>query len=70
MTEHKYSVLFREIKDMGGQYFDGRLGIETLYELARWIDAVGSTVATIIEQGRPIQQDRRPQTRLLFGEGS
>jgi serine protease Do len=40
LTEHKYSVIFREIKDMGRQYIDGRLGIDTLHELARWIDSL------------------------------
>ncbi len=40
LIEHKYSVIFREVKDMGRQYLDGRLGIETLHELARWIDAL------------------------------
>jgi S1-C subfamily serine protease/predicted esterase len=40
LSEHKYSVIFREVKDMGRQYLDGRLGIETLHELARWIDAL------------------------------
>ena len=40
LTEYKYSVIFREIKNMGRQYIDGRLGIETLHELARWIDSL------------------------------
>ena len=40
LSEHKYSVIFREIKDMGRQYIDGRLGIDTLHELARWIDSL------------------------------
>ncbi len=40
LTEYKYPVLFREIKDMGRQYIDGRLGIDTLHELVRWIDSL------------------------------
>ena len=40
LSEYKYSVIFREIKDMGRQYIDGRLGIDTLDELARWIDSL------------------------------
>ncbi|HEY7153711.1 MAG TPA: PDZ domain-containing protein, partial [Gemmataceae bacterium] len=40
LTEHKYSVIFREIKDMGRQYIDGRLGIDTLDEIARWVDSL------------------------------
>jgi S1-C subfamily serine protease len=40
LTEFKYSVIFREIKDMGRQYIDGRIGIDTLDEMARWIDSL------------------------------
>ncbi|HEY7309398.1 MAG TPA: PDZ domain-containing protein [Gemmataceae bacterium] len=40
LTEHKYPVIYREIKDMGRQYIDGRNGIDTLDELARWIDSL------------------------------
>jgi S1-C subfamily serine protease/predicted esterase len=40
LTEYKYPVTFREVKDMGRQYIDGRLGIDTLHELARWIDSL------------------------------
>jgi serine protease Do len=40
LTERKYPVIFREIKDMGRQYIDGRLGMDTLHELARWIDSL------------------------------
>ena len=40
LTEYKYPVIFRAIKDMGRQYIDGRLGIDTLHELARWIDSL------------------------------
>jgi S1-C subfamily serine protease len=40
LTEFKYSVIFREIKDMGRQYIDSRIGIDTLDEMARWIDSL------------------------------
>ncbi|HEY7424373.1 MAG TPA: hypothetical protein VH682_09115, partial [Gemmataceae bacterium] len=40
LTERKYPVIFREIKDMGRQYIDGRLGIDTLDEIARWVDSL------------------------------
>jgi hypothetical protein len=40
LTDHKYPVIYREIKDMGRQYIDGRNGIDTLDELARWIDSL------------------------------
>ena len=40
LNEHKYPVIYREIKDMGRQYIDGRNGIDTLDELARWIDSL------------------------------
>jgi serine protease Do len=40
LAERKYPVIYREIKDMGRQYIDGRLGIDTLEELARWIDSL------------------------------
>jgi S1-C subfamily serine protease len=40
LAEHKYPVLFRDIKDMGRQYIDGRLGIDILHELARWLDSL------------------------------
>jgi S1-C subfamily serine protease len=40
LTEYKYPVIFREVKNMGRQYIDGRLGIDTLHELARWLDSL------------------------------
>jgi S1-C subfamily serine protease/predicted esterase len=40
LAERKYPVIYREIKDMGRQYIDSRLGIETLEELARWLDSL------------------------------
>ncbi len=40
LIERKYPVIYREIKDLGRQYLDGRLGIDTLEELARWIDSL------------------------------
>jgi predicted esterase len=40
LLEWKYPVIYREIKDLGRQYIDGRLGIDTLEELARWIDSL------------------------------
>jgi S1-C subfamily serine protease/predicted esterase len=40
LAERKYPVMYREIKNMGRQYIDGRLGIDTLSELARWIDSL------------------------------
>jgi serine protease Do len=40
LIERKYPVIYREIKDLGRQYIDGRLGIDTLEELARWIDSL------------------------------
>ena len=40
LIERKYPVIYREVKDLGRQYLDGRLGIETLEELARWIDSL------------------------------
>ncbi|MHB1422283.1 MAG: PDZ domain-containing protein [Gemmataceae bacterium] len=40
LIEKKYPVIYREIKNMGRQYIDGRLGIDTLEELARWIDSL------------------------------
>jgi serine protease Do len=39
LKDKKYPVIYREIKDMGRQYLDGRLGIDTLEEIARWIDS-------------------------------
>jgi predicted esterase len=36
LTEHKYPVIHREIKDMGHQYLD----LKTLEELVRWIDSL------------------------------
>ncbi len=40
LLEKKYPVIYREIKNLGRQYIDGRLGIDTLEELARWIDSL------------------------------
>jgi serine protease Do len=40
LIEKKYPVIYREIKNMGRQYIDGPLGIDTLEELARWIDSL------------------------------
>jgi serine protease Do len=40
LKEKKYPVIYREIKNLGRQYIDGRLGIDTLDELARWIDSL------------------------------
>jgi S1-C subfamily serine protease len=40
LIERKYPVIYREVKDLGRQYLDGRLGIDTLEELARWIDSL------------------------------
>jgi hypothetical protein len=40
LTEFKYSVLYREIANMGHQYIDGALGWPALDELARWIDSL------------------------------
>jgi serine protease Do len=40
LKDKKYPVIYREIKNMGRQYIDGRLGIDTLDELARWIDSL------------------------------
>ncbi len=40
LIEKKYPVIYREIKNLGRQYIDGRLGIDTLEELARWIDSL------------------------------
>jgi serine protease Do len=40
LKERKYPVIFREIKNMGRQYIDGRDGIDTLEEVARWIDSL------------------------------
>ena len=40
LLEKKYPVIYREIPNLGRQYIDGRLGIDTLEELARWIDSL------------------------------
>src|SRR5579875_3715487 len=40
LLDKKYPVIFREIQNLGRQYIDGQLGIETLEELARWIDSL------------------------------
>jgi serine protease Do len=40
LIEKKYPVIYREIPNLGRQYIDGRLGIDTLEELARWIDSL------------------------------
>ncbi|MGH7224029.1 MAG: PDZ domain-containing protein, partial [Gemmataceae bacterium] len=40
LTERKYPAIYREVKNLGRQYLDGRLGIDTLDELARWIDSL------------------------------
>jgi hypothetical protein len=40
LGEHKYSVIYREIADMGHQYIDGRAGLPTLEELVRWVDSL------------------------------
>jgi len=40
LVEKKYPVIYREIQNLGRQYIDGRLGIDTLEELARWIDSL------------------------------
>ncbi len=40
LKERKYPVIYREIKDMGRQYIDSRIGIDTLEEVARWIDSL------------------------------
>jgi serine protease Do len=40
LAERKYPAIYREVKDLGRQYLDGRLGIDTLEELARWIDSL------------------------------
>jgi serine protease Do len=39
LIEKKYPVIYREINNLGRQYIDGRLGLDTLEELARWIDS-------------------------------
>jgi serine protease Do len=36
LSAHKYPVVFREIAEMGNQYFD----VVTLHELIRWIDSL------------------------------
>ncbi len=36
LLEHKYSVIHREIADMGHEYLDRK----TLEELVRWIDSL------------------------------
>jgi serine protease Do len=40
LVEQKYPVIYREIKLLGHQYIDGKLGIDTLNELIRWIDTL------------------------------
>jgi serine protease Do len=40
LIEKKYPVIYREIPNLGRQYIDGKLGINTLEELARWIDSL------------------------------
>jgi serine protease Do len=40
LIEKKYPVIYREVPNLGRQYIDGRLGIDTLEELARWIDSL------------------------------
>jgi serine protease Do len=40
LLDKKYPVIFREIQNLGRQYIDGQLGIDTLEELARWIDSL------------------------------
>ena len=40
LTERKYPAVYREVKNLGRQYLDGQLGIDTLEELARWIDSL------------------------------
>lgn len=37
---HKYPVMLREIKNMGHEYIDGKLGVPTLEELVRWLDSL------------------------------
>ena len=36
LVDNKYSVIFREIPEMGHQYLD----LDTLEELVRWIDSM------------------------------
>jgi S1-C subfamily serine protease/predicted esterase len=40
LAEHKYSVILREVENLGHQYIDGRAGIATMEELVRWIDSL------------------------------
>jgi serine protease Do len=40
LQEARFPVLYREIKDMGHEYLDGRLGVPTLEELVRWIETL------------------------------
>lgn len=40
LIDKKYPVIYREVPNLGRQYIDGRLGIDTLEELVRWIDSL------------------------------
>jgi S1-C subfamily serine protease len=40
LNKYKYSVIEREITNMGVEYIDGRAGQPTLEEMIRWIDAL------------------------------
>jgi serine protease Do len=40
LIEKKFPVIYREIPNLGRQYIDGQLGIDTLEELVRWIDSL------------------------------
>lgn len=40
LRKARYPVMLREIKNMGHEYIDGKLGVTTLEELVRWIDSL------------------------------
>ena len=40
LVENRYPVILREVPAMGHEYIDGKAGLPTLEEMARWIDAL------------------------------
>jgi S1-C subfamily serine protease len=40
LKEARFPVLYREIKNMGHEYLDGKVGVPTLEELVRWLDSL------------------------------
>jgi predicted peptidase len=40
LAEQRYPVILREVPAMGHEYLDGKAGLPTLEEMARWIDSL------------------------------